>query len=99
MLHLVLSHKMIIILLLFHVSQDAIAELGASGHYDTEDDFTVVVQPFMIGVEVPMVSNSTGCIAVFNCALLHRCQIIKWTCHILLQTASTSAQRVTRREL
>lgn len=35
--------------------QRRVDELIGSGRYDDSDDFTVVIQPFMEGVEVPLV--------------------------------------------
>ena len=37
-----------------NLSQEEIEKLGDSGRYNTTDDFTVVVQPFMIGMHIPL---------------------------------------------
>ena len=39
--------------IVIHLSQKEIAKLVDGGRYDTTDDFTVVVQPFMIGMHLP----------------------------------------------
>ena len=43
--------------IVIHLSQEEIAKLVDSGRYNTTDDFTVVVQPFMIGMHLPLLVN------------------------------------------
>ena len=42
--------------------QERIRELINSGRYDIKNDFTVVLQPFMEGIEVPMKVSVYICI-------------------------------------
>ena len=46
----------------FDLPQAVIEGLIDSGDYDTKEDFTVVVQPFFMGVDVPY--KASNCIAI-----------------------------------
>lgn len=53
--------------------QEAVNELIASQKYDDRDDFTVVIQPFFIGVELPEKVNSHIVIiaeCIINCTVV-----------------------------